>query len=47
MKIVTPSGKTGFIPIDALAPLGNEQLCYAKDASGWKITGFIGGDQPQ
>ena len=47
MKIVTPSGKTGFVPVDALAPLGNDQLCYVKDASGgWKIAGYVGGDQP-
>jgi hypothetical protein len=47
MKIVTPSGKTGFIPADALAPLGNDQLCYVKDAGGvWKIAGYVGGDQP-
>ncbi len=44
MKIVTPSGKTGFVPADAIAPLGNDQICYLKDASGWKITGYIGGD---
>ena len=47
MKIVTPSGKTGFVPADALAPIGNDQLCYIKDAGGsWKIAGYIGGDQP-
>ena len=43
LRIVTPSGKTGFVPADALSPLGSDQICYAKDASGWKITGFIGG----
>ena len=46
IKIVAPSGKTGFIPVDALASLGNDQLCYLKDAAGWKITGFVGGDMP-
>ena len=47
MKIVTPSGKTGFVPADAFAPIGNDQLCYVKDAAGgWKIAGYIGGDQP-
>lgn len=44
LKIVTPSGKTGFVTADAIAPLGSDQLCYVKDAGGWKITGFIGGE---
>ena len=45
LKIVTPSGKTGFVPAEAISPLGSDQLCYVKDASGWKIAGFVGGDQ--
>lgn len=46
IKVVTPSGKTGFVSADAIAPLGNDQLCYVKDGNSWKITGFIGlGDQ--
>jgi hypothetical protein len=45
LKVVAPSGKVGFVPADALSPLGNDQLCYVKDASGWKIAGFVGGDQ--
>jgi hypothetical protein len=46
IKIVTPSGKTGFVSADAVAPLGNDQICYVKDAGGWKIAGFVGaGDQ--
>jgi hypothetical protein len=45
LQVVTPSGKTGFIPAFSLAPLGNDQLCYRKDADGWKIAGYIGGDQ--
>jgi hypothetical protein len=45
LEIVTPSGKTGYIPAFMLAPLGNDQLCYRKDADGWKIGGYIGGDQ--
>jgi len=44
LRIVMPSGKTGFIPAYALAPLGNDQLCYRKDADGWKIAGYVGGD---
>lgn len=44
IKIVTPSGKTGFVSGDALSPLGNDQMCFIKDGATWKITGFIGGD---
>lgn len=48
VRVVTPSGKVGYISADVLAPLGNDQLCYVKDASGWKITGFVGaGPGPQ
>jgi hypothetical protein len=45
LQVVTPSGKTGYIPAFALAPLGNDQICYRKEADGWKIIGYIGGDQ--
>jgi hypothetical protein len=47
LRIVTPAGKIGFVPADSLAPLGNDQLCYAKDASGWKIAGYVGGGTEQ
>jgi hypothetical protein len=42
IKMVAPSGKTGFISADAIAPLGSDQLCYVKDADGWNIAGFVG-----
>ena len=45
LKVVTPSGKTGFVPAEALSPLGSDQLCFSKEGAGWKISGFIGGDQ--
>jgi len=45
LKIVTPAGKTGFVPAEALSPLGSDQLCYSKEAGGWKISGFVGDDQ--
>lgn len=44
VRIVTPSGKTGYVPIDAVASLLFDQLCYVKDATGWKIAGYIGGE---
>ncbi len=40
IRIVTPSGKTGFVAVEGISPIGFDQLCYVKDASGWKITGF-------
>jgi len=42
-KIVLPSGKTGFVPFESISPLGFDQICYVKDASGWKIAGYSGG----
>jgi hypothetical protein len=42
LRIVTPAGKYGYVAIDDIAPLGNDQLCYAKDGSDWKITGYVG-----
>jgi hypothetical protein len=45
LRIVAPSGRSGFVPADAVSPLGNDEVCYRKDASGWKIVGFIGGEQ--
>jgi hypothetical protein len=44
VKVVAPSGKTGFVAAESIAPLGNDQLCYIKDGSGWKIAGFVGGE---
>jgi hypothetical protein len=43
MHVALPSGKTGFVSIEALSSLGGDQMCYTKDASGWKITGYYGG----
>lgn len=45
LKVVTPSGKTGFVAADAISPLGNDQICYTKEGGAWKIGGFIGGGQ--
>jgi hypothetical protein len=43
LHVATPSGKSGFIAMNAIAPLGGDQMCYTKDSSGWKIAGFLGG----
>jgi hypothetical protein len=42
VRVATPSGKTGFVSVDQLLPLGGDQLCYSKDSSGWKIAGYVG-----
>jgi hypothetical protein len=44
VRVVTPSGKVGYVADDALGSLDVDQLCYVKDASGWKIAGYAGGD---
>ena len=43
LRVVTPAGKTGFVSVDMMAPVGNDQICYVKDSNGWKIGGYIGG----
>jgi hypothetical protein len=45
IKVVAPSGKVGFVPGDAISPLGHDAICYAKEGGGWKIAGFLGGAQ--
>jgi len=47
IRIVTPGGKYGYVPIDEIAPLGNDQLCYVKDGAGWKIGGYLGAGDTQ
>lgn len=43
LHVAAPSGKAGFVPLDAVSSLGGDEMCYTKDASGWKITGYFGG----
>lgn len=45
IRVVTPSGKVGFVSEEDISSLDNDQLCFIKDATGWKIAGFAGGDQ--
>ncbi len=42
LRVVTPSGKVGFVREDLISSLETDQLCYVKDATGWKIAGFAG-----
>jgi hypothetical protein len=44
LRIVTPSGKVGFVAEEFISPLGTDQICYVKDGSGWKIAGYAGND---
>jgi hypothetical protein len=44
VRLVTPSGKVGYALDDSLSSLDIEQICYVKDASGWKIAGYAGGE---
>jgi hypothetical protein len=44
LKVLTPAGKVGFVAADAVLSLLSEQMCYLKDAGGWKIAGYLGGD---
>lgn len=46
LHVATPSGKSGFADANAISPLGGDQMCYAKDATGWKIAGYFGGAAP-
>jgi hypothetical protein len=47
VRVITPAGKAGYVSADAIAPIGNDQICYVKDASAWKIGGYVGGGEPQ
>lgn len=47
IKVMLPSGKAGYVPVDQVLPIGGEQLCYSKDGGGWKIAGFLGGEPNQ
>jgi len=44
VRVVTPSGKVGFVLEEFVSSLDNDQICYVKDATGWKIAGYAGND---
>jgi hypothetical protein len=44
IRVVTPSGKVGYALEEQLSSLDNDQICYIKDATGWKIAGYAGGE---
>jgi hypothetical protein len=41
LRVVTPTGKVGFALDDDLESLDADHLCYIKDASGWRIAGYL------
>jgi hypothetical protein len=43
LHIATPSGKSGFIPMEAISSIGGDAMCFSKTASGWAIAGYFGG----
>lgn len=43
LHVAMPSGKAGFILAEAVSGFGGDQICYGKDAGGWKIAGYFGG----
>jgi hypothetical protein len=43
LRVMLPSGKTGFVKGDEIASLGVSQICYVKEGGAWKITGVLGG----
>lgn len=44
LRVVGPSGKVGYVPLTALAPIVFDQICYVKQGGSWKITGYTGGE---
>jgi hypothetical protein len=44
LRVVTPSGKVGYVSEEHISSLDTDQLCYIKDATGWKIAGYAGND---
>jgi hypothetical protein len=43
LRVVLSSGKLAYVPSQSVLPIVTDQLCYIKDAGGWKITGYAGG----
>jgi hypothetical protein len=44
-RVATPAGKTGFVAAKAILPLDFDQICYIKEATGWRIAGIVGGGE--
>jgi hypothetical protein len=46
LHLALPSGKSGYVLATAISPPATDHMCYTKDASGLRIAGYIGGNQP-
>jgi hypothetical protein len=46
VHVALPNGKAGYVSVDDVVALANDQICYTKETDGWKIAGYIGGVQP-
>jgi hypothetical protein len=44
VRVVLPSGRMGFVSVEALLTLAGDQMCYVKEDNTWKIAGLRGGD---
>jgi hypothetical protein len=42
LRVVTPSGKVGYVREELVSLFATEQICYVKDGSSWKIAGYAG-----
>jgi hypothetical protein len=45
VRVMLPSGKTGFVKAVEIASLGVSQICYLKEGNAWKIAGILGGEE--
>ncbi|HEX2656230.1 MAG TPA: SH3 domain-containing protein [Xanthobacteraceae bacterium] len=43
LRVVTPTGKLGYVSSNNLNALASDQICYSKDATGWHIVGLVSG----
>ena len=41
VKVMTPGGKVGFVPIEAVLPIGGEQLCYVRRRPAGRSPAFL------
>jgi hypothetical protein len=44
--VALPNSKAGYVLATGIAAPTTDHMCYTKDASGLKIAGYIGGNQP-
>jgi hypothetical protein len=42
VRVVTPGGKVGYIPAEFVRTFPESQVCYIRNAGGWKIAGILG-----